>query len=107
MNENTIPDLYRRLTEQVGDALVYATPDGKIAAWNRAAEALFGHSKAEAMGQSPDLIIPERLRAAHWAGFDRAMALAATQPGRKAMITRADARRRFDLCRDEFRRRLR
>ncbi len=89
MSENTIPDFYRLLTEQVGDALVCAGPDGKITAWNRAAESLFGHSKAEAIGQSLDLIIPERLRAAHWAGFDRAMALGAVQPGRKAMITRA------------------
>ena len=92
MSENTIPDLYRLLTEQVGDALVYAAPDGKIVAWNRAAEALFGYSKAEAIGQSLDLIIPERLRAAHWAGFDRAMGRGAVEPGRKAMITRAQTR---------------
>jgi PAS domain S-box-containing protein len=92
MNEDTVPDLYRLLTEQIADALIYAGPDGKIGEWNGAAETLFGYAKAEAIGQSLDLIIPERLRAAHWAAFDRAMALGATRLGGKAMLTRAQTR---------------
>lgn len=50
---------------------------------------IFGHTKDEAIGQSLDLIIPERLRAAHWAGFNRAMANGMTQHAGRATLTRA------------------
>lgn len=92
MSDTTQSDVYRLLAEQLGDALIFATPDGKIAVWNRGAEALFGYSQAEASGQSLDLIIPERLRPAHWAGFDRAMARGAVEAGRRPLITRAQTR---------------
>jgi PAS domain S-box-containing protein len=54
-------------------AIIVADPDGKITQWNPGAEALLGHSAATAIGQSLDLIVPEPLRARHWAGFRRAM----------------------------------
>jgi PAS domain S-box-containing protein len=41
--------------------------------WNRGAERVFGFSHAEAVGGSMELIIPERLRARHWAGWETAM----------------------------------
>jgi len=41
--------------------------------WNAGAEALFGHSAEEALGQRVDLIIPEEYRAMHWAGFSGAI----------------------------------
>jgi PAS domain S-box-containing protein len=51
--------------------------------------ALFGFSAAEALGQSLDLIVPEHLRAAHWRGFDDAMASGVQKlPGRPT-LTRA------------------
>ncbi|QAY77276.1 sensor histidine kinase [Sphingosinicella sp. BN140058] len=54
------------------DAVVVMRSDGTIAAWNQIAQRMFGWSAAEAMGQDlGDLIIPERLRAAHKAGLDR------------------------------------
>jgi hypothetical protein len=34
----------------------------------------FGLTAAEALGQNLDLIVPGHLRAAHWRGFDDAMA---------------------------------
>src|SRR5262249_28160193 len=40
---------------------------------NAGAERIFGYAAAEALGQSLDLIIPERLRARHWEGFRRVM----------------------------------
>ena len=61
------------LVAQSPDAIIYAERDGTIRVWNAAAERVFGHSAAEALGQSLDIIIPERLRAAHWAGFDAAI----------------------------------
>src|SRR3546814_9388803 len=55
-------------------ALVFAEPSGVIRIWNSAAESLFGHGAAEAIGQTLDLIIPPEYRARHWAGFRAAMA---------------------------------
>ena len=42
---------------------------GKICAWSREAEELFGYSHLEALGQSIELIIPAHLRKRHNAGF--------------------------------------
>ena len=92
MTESERSDLYRLIVEQLGDAIVYSDAQGIIRGWNKAAEALFGYAKEEAIGQSLDLIIPERLRAAHWAGFERAM-----ESGRTRLAGRAQpppARRR-------------
>ena len=76
---NDSPQLAEWILEQTTDALVYADRDGKIVRWNQAAFSLFGYSAAEALGQSLELIIPERLRAAHWTGFDSAMASGSTR----------------------------
>src|SRR5262249_7951931 len=48
--------------------------DGAIRFWNAGAERIFGFTEAHAVGQSLDLIIPERFRARHWAGWRRVMA---------------------------------
>src|SRR6266508_6387465 len=53
------------------DAIVASDREGVIRHWNKGAERIFGHSAAEAVGQSLDLIIPENLRARHWEGYDR------------------------------------
>jgi PAS domain S-box-containing protein len=53
------------------DAVVAADRSGIIRLWNPGAERIFGHRAGEAVGQSLDLIIPERLRAAHWGGWRR------------------------------------
>lgn len=53
------------------DAVVAADRSGIIRLWNPGAERIFGHRAGEAVGQSLDLIIPERLRAAHWEGWRR------------------------------------
>lgn len=79
----------RLVCAQVADALIYADRDGRIQLWNSAAQALFGFTAEEALGQSLDLIIPPQLRAAHWEGFDRALASGATRLGHRVMMTRA------------------
>lgn len=89
MSDNAPPEIDRLLTEQMADALIYADTEGVIRQWNAAAEVLFGYPREQAIGQSLDLIIPERLRAAHWAGFDRAMAVGATRHHGRPTITRA------------------
>ncbi len=66
-------DLAERIVAQTTDALIYADRQGRIVRWNEAAGRLFGFSPEEALGASLDLIIPEHLRAAHWAGYDAAL----------------------------------
>jgi PAS domain S-box-containing protein len=53
------------------DAIVAADRDGLIRFWNPGAERIFGFAREEVLGQSLDLIIPERLRERHWSGFTR------------------------------------
>lgn len=62
-----------QLVHDLADAVVVADPDGTIVLWNGAAEALFGWSADEALGRPLELIIPERLRGRHDAGYRRVM----------------------------------
>ena len=71
--------LSRRIVESTGDAVLYAGRDGRIRYWNGGAEAIFGWTAAEAVGQSMDLIIPDRLRGRHWAGWEKSMATGVTR----------------------------
>ena len=60
-----------RIAATTSDAIVCADAGGAIISWNKAAETLFGYSRAEAVGRPLALIIPERMRGAHSAGFSR------------------------------------
>jgi PAS domain S-box-containing protein len=81
--------LAERVLDQVADAVICVDPSGAIIRWNPACLALFGYSAEEALGQSIDLIIPEHLRAAHWKGFDAAMASGALKLQGHPTLTRA------------------
>ena len=63
------------------EAIVVSDPDGIIALWNGGAERVFGYPAAEALGQSLDLIIPEKQRSRHWAGYGKTMATGETKYG--------------------------
>jgi PAS domain S-box-containing protein len=65
--------LARAILGTASDAIIAADRDGVITSWNPGAERIFGHPAVEAVGRSLDLIIPERLRAAHWRGFAEVM----------------------------------
>jgi PAS domain S-box-containing protein len=54
-------------------AVVFANGKGEICFWNKGAEALFGHSAADAAGRRVDLVVPPDYRDMHWAGFNRAI----------------------------------
>ena len=69
------------LLEGMPDALVVSDRDGIIQVWNAAAERIFGFSASEALGQSLDIITPERLRARHWEGYDKTMRTGQTRYG--------------------------
>ena len=75
----TLIDDYQQLIEAIGDAIVASDSNGAIKLWNPAAERLFGFTRAEALGNSLDLIIPERLRERHWAGYGKTMASGKTR----------------------------
>ncbi len=71
------------------EAVIFADLNGIIQDWNPGAETVFGFTATEALGQSLDLIIPERMRKAHWDGYNKAIARSGTLPGRTSMITRS------------------
>lgn len=89
MESTECTDIDRLIVEQMADAMIYSDKEGVIRGWNAAAESLFGYTKGEAVGQSLDLIIPERLRDAHWAGFNRAMESGKTRLAGHAAMTRS------------------
>lgn len=77
-----IPEtLARQILDAMPDALVVSDRAGTITAWNAGAERIFGFPAAEALGQSLDIITPERLRARHWEGYDRTMESGQTRYG--------------------------
>jgi len=71
--------LCRKIVEQAQDAIIVADRDGVIRLWSSGAETMFGYGAEEAVGQTLDLIIPERLRARHWAGYRDSMATGTTR----------------------------
>src|SRR4051795_12019172 len=73
MAMDVITTLARALLESASDAIVATDRDGAITFWNAGAERIFGYAGSEAVGRSLDLIIPERLRARHWAGYGDVM----------------------------------
>lgn len=72
---------FRQLADSAGDAIVVSDGDGLITYWNAAATRIFGFSKADALGESLDIIIPERLRERHWEGYHKTMATGQTRYG--------------------------
>jgi len=68
-----------------GDAIIAAGTDGAIVLWNPAAERMFGYTESEALGQSLDLIIPERLRHRHWEGYRQVMQTGQTRYGTEVL----------------------
>jgi PAS domain S-box-containing protein len=83
-------ELFRLLIEHGPDAVIFADRQGTIRVWNNAASKLFGYTADEAIGRSLDIIIPERLRNAHWKGFERAISRGNTDLSGPAIKTRAN-----------------
>lgn len=75
------------------DAVVATDRDGIIRLWNPGAERIFGHAAAEVLGASLDVIIPERLRARHWAGFRHTVATGESRYGAGDLLSVPSMRR--------------
>lgn len=86
---NATADLCRSIVEASSEAVIFADREGRIRLWNRGAELIFGYPAAEAAGQSLDLIIPERLRDAHWQAYDRSLATGQTKHTDRVLTTRS------------------
>ena len=65
--------LARALLGTRSDAIIAADKDGVVRFWNPGAKRIFGYTSEDAVGQSLDIIIPERLRKRHWDGYQQVM----------------------------------
>ena len=63
-------DVPIRILDGSPDAVLICDRAGIVRYWNAAAERVFGFRVTEALGASMNLIIPERLRVRHWAGWE-------------------------------------
>jgi len=81
--------LHQRIIEDSPIAILFADREGKIRLWNAGAEAMFSFRAEETLGQSMDLIIPERQRARHWEGWEKVMASGVTRYGHEVLAVPA------------------
>lgn len=73
-------DLHQ-LLDSIGDAVIVSDANEKIVIWNAAATRIFGFTEAEALGNTLDLIVPERQRQRHNEGYGKSMATGTTRYG--------------------------
>ena len=71
--------LCQHIVDHAPDAIVFVNLKGDIRLWNPRAEAVFGYTSAEAIGQSLDFLMPEKVRPCYWAGFRQAIDTGVTQ----------------------------
>lgn len=81
MDERMQEKIFSTICREAQDAILYADHEGIIRFWNRGAQQIFGYSAEQAVGQSLDLIIPERLRKRHNDGYLDVMATGETHYG--------------------------
>jgi PAS domain S-box-containing protein len=70
-----------QLVNCIGDAIIVVDAHEKIVLWNPAATRIFGYSEIEALGNTLDLIIPERHRQRHNEGCRKTMDTGITRYG--------------------------
>jgi PAS domain S-box-containing protein len=85
-------DLFRWIVEAMPEGVVYSDREGIIRLWNRGAETIFGYREEDVLGHTLDLLIPERWRARHWAGYLEVMRTGVTRYGRDLLAVPAARR---------------
>ena len=73
MSEYSHEWICRNIVDGAQDAIIFADAVGIVRLWNSGAEAIFGYSPSEAIGQDLDIIIPEKLRERHRQGYRKVM----------------------------------
>lgn len=81
--------LCQQIVDGAPDVVIFADREGAIRLWNSGAEKMFGYNSSEALGQSLDIIIPERLRERHWSGYRQVMASGVTRYGEQLLAVPA------------------
>lgn len=76
---------FQQLAQALGDGVVVCDVPGTIVFWNAAATRIFGFTEDEALGQSLDLIIPQRQQQRHWDGYHKTMATGETRYGSEVL----------------------
>lgn len=76
---DSISQYLQQTVENSQDAILIADQQGIIRYWNAGAERILGYTADEAIGQSLNLFIPEKLRGRHWEGYYRVMASGETK----------------------------
>ncbi len=78
-----------QIVEKAADAIIFADKEGIIRLWNSGAESIFGYSADEALGNTLDLIVPEKLREKHWEGYRKVMETGVTRYGSELLAVPA------------------
>jgi PAS domain S-box-containing protein len=76
-----VTDIERGIVTETADGVLYADQEGIIRYWNGGCCRIFGFTAQEAVGQSLDIIIPDRLKARHWQGYAQTMQSGQTRYG--------------------------
>lgn len=82
-------NLCQAIVAQAPEAIIFADRGGAIRLWNGGAETVFGHAADDVVGHSLDVIIPERLRSAHWAGFHKSIETGTAKYVNRVLTTRS------------------
>ena len=70
---------FQTVFQTATDAIILANHNGRIMAWNCAAESIFGYTADEAFGQPLTMIMPPRYREAHTKGLERVNGMTETK----------------------------
>ena len=70
---NDMKKYLQQAVDMAPEAILISDREGIIRYWNNGAGQILGYSATEAVGQSLDLFIPEKLRSRHWEGYYRVM----------------------------------
>jgi PAS domain S-box-containing protein len=84
---------FRRLLEAAPDAILEVNDDGRITLANAAAERMFGYSRAELIGQTIEMLVPEDKRSVHTryrAGYAENPRIRPMGPGLELEVQRKD-----------------
>ncbi len=70
---------FEHIADTSSDAIICADAHGRVSFWSAAAERLFGHTVAEALGQPIAILVPERMHGGHEGDLCRIARGAATR----------------------------